>query len=152
MKKLDLGQTLGILANIGVIAGIIFLAFELQQNNELLAADASFNRFNMERGRRDRLIENRGGLGEIAFKKASDQPLTEFEAYRHAVLISDHLESLKWQFGEIQAGRLPEDSIDLNAWRFVWLNNPELGERFNSERETLDPDFVNFIEANIVNK
>ena len=29
MKKIDLGQTIAILANIGVIAGIVFLAVEL---------------------------------------------------------------------------------------------------------------------------
>jgi hypothetical protein len=38
MKKIDLGQTFHILANIGVIGGILLLAFELQQNNELMAA------------------------------------------------------------------------------------------------------------------
>ncbi len=30
MKKLDIGQTVGILANVGVIAGIIFLAIEIR--------------------------------------------------------------------------------------------------------------------------
>jgi hypothetical protein len=28
MKKIDVGQTIGILANIGVVAGIVFLAIE----------------------------------------------------------------------------------------------------------------------------
>ena len=37
-KKLDLGQTITILANLGVIAGIVLLAIEMRQNNELLAA------------------------------------------------------------------------------------------------------------------
>ena len=40
MKKIDLGLTISILANVGVIAGIVFLALELQQNNSLLAAQA----------------------------------------------------------------------------------------------------------------
>jgi hypothetical protein len=31
MKKIDLGQTIAIFANIGVIAGIVFLSVELQQ-------------------------------------------------------------------------------------------------------------------------
>ncbi len=151
MKKLNLGQTINTLANIGVIAGIAFLAFELQQNNELLAADASFNRFDLERGRRERLMENRGGVGEIAFKKRNDQPLDDFEQWRHSVLVSDHLESLRWQFREVQAGRLAEGSIDLMAWRAVWRNNPELGDRIYREREILEPDFVGFVEANIAN-
>ena len=38
MKKIDLGQTLTILANVGVIAGIAFLAVELRQNNEMMRA------------------------------------------------------------------------------------------------------------------
>jgi hypothetical protein len=33
MKKIDLGQTITILANIGVIVGIGFLAIEIQQTN-----------------------------------------------------------------------------------------------------------------------
>jgi hypothetical protein len=36
LKKLDFGQTITIFANVGEIAGIVFLAFELQQNNEAL--------------------------------------------------------------------------------------------------------------------
>jgi len=33
MKKIDLGQTLSITANVGVIGGIFFLAYELNKNN-----------------------------------------------------------------------------------------------------------------------
>ena len=36
MKKIDLGQTLNTLANVGVIAGIVFLGLELSQNNDIL--------------------------------------------------------------------------------------------------------------------
>ena len=36
MKKIDLGQSITILANLGVIAGIIFLAIEVQQNTQQL--------------------------------------------------------------------------------------------------------------------
>jgi hypothetical protein len=34
MKKIDIVQAVTILANVGVIAGIVFLAFELQQNTQ----------------------------------------------------------------------------------------------------------------------
>ena len=36
MKKIDFGQTITILANLGVIAGIVFLAIEVSQNQESL--------------------------------------------------------------------------------------------------------------------
>ncbi len=32
MKKIDLGQTISILANFGVIAGIVFLGLEIRQS------------------------------------------------------------------------------------------------------------------------
>ena len=34
MQKIDLGQTIGNLANVGVVAGIVFLAIEVGQNTE----------------------------------------------------------------------------------------------------------------------
>ena len=36
MKNLDVGQTINTLANIGVIAGIVFLAIEVRQNQASL--------------------------------------------------------------------------------------------------------------------
>jgi hypothetical protein len=34
MKKIDVGQTIQVLANLGVLAGIVFLAIEVRQNTE----------------------------------------------------------------------------------------------------------------------
>ena len=34
MKKIDVGQAIGILANIGVLGGVVFLAVELRQNTQ----------------------------------------------------------------------------------------------------------------------
>ena len=51
MKKIDLGQTITILANLGVIAGIVFLAVELRQNNALLQAQSRSDQ-------NDRIISN----------------------------------------------------------------------------------------------
>lgn len=41
MKKFDLGQTINTLANLGVIAGIVFLVFELEQNNQIMELEAN---------------------------------------------------------------------------------------------------------------
>jgi len=38
LKKLEFAQTVGLVANLGVIAGIVFLGYELQQNNTLMRA------------------------------------------------------------------------------------------------------------------
>ena len=36
MRKIDLGQTFQILANVGVIAGIVFLGIELRRNTDAM--------------------------------------------------------------------------------------------------------------------
>jgi hypothetical protein len=38
MKKIDLNQGVNTLANLGVIAGIVFLALEINQNSEMMRA------------------------------------------------------------------------------------------------------------------
>ena len=43
MKKFDLGQTITVLANIGVIAGIVFLGLEIQQNTVALQSTTGQN-------------------------------------------------------------------------------------------------------------
>ena len=40
MKKIDLGQTISILANVGVILGLVLLVVEIRQSNEQAAAAA----------------------------------------------------------------------------------------------------------------
>ena len=149
LKKTDLVQSISVLANIGVIAGIVFLAVELRQNNELLAADASFNRFNMERTRRERIMENRGGLAEIIYKKNNEMPLSGLETLQHQALMLDALESLEWYFEEVRAGRLSPGSNDTANWQAVWRVNPELSDLVDERRAALDPAFVEFIEREI---
>ena len=38
MRRIDLGQSFGILANVGVLVGILLLVYELNQNRALMAA------------------------------------------------------------------------------------------------------------------
>lgn len=42
MKKIDLGQMLTILANVGVIAGIVFLGMEIRQANRIALVTAEY--------------------------------------------------------------------------------------------------------------
>ena len=40
MKKIDIGQTIAILANLGVVLGLILLVIEIEQSNDQAAASA----------------------------------------------------------------------------------------------------------------
>ena len=40
MKKIDLGQSVSVLANVGVLIGILLLAYELNQNRDMMRSQA----------------------------------------------------------------------------------------------------------------
>ena len=72
MKKIELGQYITILASLGVIAGIVFLGIELQQNNDLLRQEADAVYFQNRVNLMQTLMEQ-GDLANI-YAKASAQP------------------------------------------------------------------------------
>ena len=41
MKKVDVGQMLGILANLAVLLGLVFVGFELRQSNQELRSEGA---------------------------------------------------------------------------------------------------------------
>lgn len=145
MKKIDLGQSISILANVGVIAGIVFLAFELRQNNELLVAQTSYAQFNVEQQRRMLRMQ------ESETIMTPPDSRTRAQGLRLELLNNQTLDSFIWQFREYQAGRLPDDFIDLRIWRDVWSTSG-LRDLFEEDRQRLDPEFVQFVEENILNR
>ncbi len=81
MKKIDLGQTIGIVANIGVIAGILFLAVELRQNNNLMIDEAERARAESRRQSWALLADN-GELAAIMIKERDGEQLTAAEEFQ----------------------------------------------------------------------
>jgi hypothetical protein len=92
MKKIDLGQTITILANIGVIAGIVFLALEVRQNQQTL-----------ERG---------NAMNLVAVQNASQE---QYSSFRALLLDNDELFSV-WQ-----RGLADEELIELEQAKFLEL-------------------------------
>jgi len=63
-RRIDLAQTVTILANIGVIAGIVFLTFELRQNNAQLASQFRTSFYAMRSELESDFIRNSGGIAD----------------------------------------------------------------------------------------
>jgi hypothetical protein len=123
MKKLDLGQTITILANIGVIAGILFLAIEVRQNSTqieqattAIAAQAVFE-MNKEANAVRRTVYTDAALTEIVDKGFEDpRSLTaterlRFENYFGTVLNTYEAAYIFWQKGLV-------DEQDFIGWRY----------------------------------
>ena len=152
MKKLDFAQSVGLLANLGVIAGILFLVIEIRQNNSLLAAQASYAKFNVERERRARIVDNRAGLADIVERAIAGEELTPTETLRLDAYWRDVLDSWQWQFRESQAGRLQSGIIDFDSWRSLWEPDFGLQRNYSETVDRRDADFVRFFEENVINQ
>ena len=145
MKKLDLGQALTILANVGVIAGIIFLAFELRQNNEFLAAEARFNRLSVSTENWSLLAEN-DALAQLRYKDINDIEMTPEEQDRWESYLMRVLITREWSFRE-----LPRSELPVEVWRRVTREQSGLHELYEREKDGFDPEFVAWFDENVLN-
>ena len=148
MKKLDLGQTISVLANVGVIAGIVFLGIEIGQNNDLMREEAERARAESIREGSTLVVEN-PGLAEIMVKESEGRDLTAAEGLQ---LEHYHMRSLVGY--SISFRQLPTESLDAmgNYFRRRYQTSPAWRRMWDQYQDTYEPDFVRFKEENIVNE
>jgi hypothetical protein len=158
MKKVDLWQAIGALANIGVIAGIAFLAIELQQNNRLLSAEARYDQRQNQQARASRAIVN-NELADLMVRARDGADLSESDELRLFLMSADIFSEFEWTYSQIQAGNLEDDGTLLPQMRNAF-GNPRIlfipGDIFREAWDTLsptrNPDFVRYVEANVLER
>ena len=152
---MDLGQTIGILANIGVIAGIAFLAIEIQQNNQLLHAETIGNLLDTRMVRTELLLTN-PELSSLVTKNRGDAPLTEED---FTILVALHSRSLLgWEKDYLlfKAGILDEASMraNLSAMQYAFHSVDEqyghIDHWNDIWRELAEPNYRDFIEQCVI--
>jgi hypothetical protein len=147
-ESLNRWLTLG--ANVGVIAGIIFLAVELRQNNELLAADARFNRLQLSWNGWQSLAEH-GDLTDLIVAKKNGEILEDSEQQRVDAVSMRILITMEWSYRELppdsperlyMRDELQEVLSGIGADLRVW----------ESRKSGFDPDFVQWVEENVLSE
>ncbi len=151
MKKIDLGQSISILANIGVIAGIVFLAVELQQNNELLSAQARSERVSLRQADTALLIQT-PELVTAVLKHQRDEQLTDYEELIFSNYLNFIFTNFENVYMESQRGLIEEDSIPVDSWRsnFHGSGDFDMLEYWNAQKVGFQPRFVEWMEENII--
>ena len=144
MKKIDVGQTISILANLGVIAGIVFLGMELRQNNELMTQQQRFNRPSISPGTNTVIAENRD-LAELRAKAQEDPSLlTPADWVQANALEMRVLRNWEWTFRE-----LPRSELPVESWRRV-SRRPTWRTIWDERKGEFDPEFSQWIEDTVV--
>ncbi len=153
MKKLNLGESLRILANVGVIAGIVFLAVELRQNNQLMEAESRAAR-NNRLTETPRIVSADVDLADVLVKAGNGETLTESEELR---LLSFYVWRHRGQeayFLEFQAGTVETIPVDMWRTRFhseMWAAPPP-SEMWSEAKPYLGDEFVRWMDENVVNE
>ena len=144
MKKIDLGQTVTILANLGVIAGIVFLAVELRQNNALMAAQARFNQLSAQAETHIILAEN-PDLAWALVRANNNEELNPEEEASLQYYVRSVFTKMQWTYGEI-----PEGARPLERWRKV--SAEPYRRRFWAESKgEFNQNFVAWMEEHVIN-
>ena len=151
MKKIDLGQTINTLANIGVIAGIVFLVVELRQNNAALESQSRLSHAEKRSEYFVRLSTD-PMLMPIMVKDRAGQPLDDIEESRLMAHYTAMFIVWQWEWEEHLRGRLdlPEE-----GWRSAFTadaTDSSVGARraWELNRQRLQPGFVDYMESRIL--
>ncbi len=136
MKKIDLGQSIGILANIGILVSIVFLAIEISQNQATLEEQ---NTLNLLTGRdaalasfRDwrRLLLENPELDQVWDKGLAGEELTPLERSQFGMLSTDRLYMQLALYNRYEALNLVEESRELANGVARQIDNSETYNRY----------------------
>jgi len=139
MKKIELGQTISILANLGVVAGIVFLAIELRQNNDQLAAQITINQHQIRTADIGRFAQD-PRLAALILKARKGDDLSEVEREQLYWISAGRF--LNWQLNYQLGALRPENTRTI---RSALLQDRYLLEIWNDFESSLSPDFVEFM-------
>ena len=154
-KSLDVDKVnkwLNVIANLGVIAGIIFLAMEVHQNNELLEAEARFNRMRVSWDGWQSLAEH-GDLTDLIVANRNGETLTAAERVRVDAVTMRILVAYEWTYRELST-ESPERIYILEGLR-VMFSEDKLGANrrvWERRKSRFDPDFVQWVENGLLSK
>ena len=154
MKEFDAGRVVNILANVGVIGGLVFLAFEIRQNNELLAQQSRAVGIGQMFNTLERFIEN-PRLIELA--GADPDTLTPIEQRQRQLMGIRTLAAWEYQWGEWRKGLIEDFEWQAKGYRSAFHTENVFGTYSRDawdyyKKYMAKPEFVDWMEANIVTK
>ena len=146
-------ETAEIIGVLGVIGSLIFVAFEIGQNNELLAAEARANRHENRSQNSNRQFLENPHLADLIVRANNGASLTEVEQYTIERFFNQTLLDFQFVFVEYQRGQFDEYDLALESMKSAFYRNSGMQRYWNESAEIhLRPDFVLWMNENIVDK
>ena len=157
MDNDKLARWLSILANFSVLAGIIFLAVEISQNNDLLESEARNSRAQNRIDGNYQIISSpllisalaKGNPGTDSLTPGTDSLTDEEEvAFRRFVITN----FISWQlaYEDYQAGFLNIEDLPLQGWRSYMQNDIYKLVWNGFVQQNLRRDFIDWFSDSIL--
>jgi len=142
MKKVDLGQSLQILANIGVFIGVLLLVYELRQNT-LVTKFAAANTYASEFGDLELFIVGTPGFAELVLRANQGDKLTDADELRMTVFYRRALRDWQNMHYQYLSGVLEEAlwAPQLQGIAGIIQSSKGLQEHWRREKDTLSAAF-----------
>jgi hypothetical protein len=150
MNTEKLNHWLSLTANIGVLIGIIFLAIEIGQTNQLMEAEARYNQLTGVQETYTLLIEN-PDFAETFAKAVPSAPPTQGDyssfnlTYRELFQMTSYMRMIfnrwQWEFNESVEPDLP-----VEYWKRV-LSNDFHQTWWDRNKFEFEQEFVSFLDS-----
>jgi hypothetical protein len=138
---------IALLANIGVVAGVVFLALEIQQNNELIVQDS---RYSMLQNQKDWKFFLNGNpeIAKLIYASHTGK-LSEIEKLRRFDIISGLLLTWQWEWEQSQTGLFGNSQLPVEGFRTLW-KSLNIDAEWTELKLILKSDFADFLQDKVV--
>ena len=147
MNTYALHRWLTLASNIAVLIGVVFVALEIRQNNDLMAAEARFNKVSVSRDAWQAIAEN-GDYADLLVRARRGEELSETDEYRATAHMMRYLVNMDWMYRE-----LPTDSPERNYMQQSLIAssaNPLFLRVWVDQKTWFSPAFVEMVEKEIL--
>ena len=149
---MTLGEMLGILANFGVIAGIVFLAYEIRQNTVSLKSSVSQNIYTQISQLLDKTMDAQ--FAEIMLRgQESFENLSQIEKVQYSSYLGQSFQAWQNIYFQVRAGAYDAKMAD--GWWQVLKNSlllPGFRECWENSSQHLSSEFRDFVATKVMTR
>lgn len=135
-------ETVGIIA---VVVSLILVYFEINQNNELMAAEARYNRLNASIALNMAIAQD----SQISLAHVHVVPASELTPEENVVLRSFWWTAFaiaEWTYYDLNSNEWP-----IKLWK-ARFNSTNGNAHWNDRKNEFSDEFINYIDENVVEK
>ena len=148
MDKISLNRWLSLVANFGVLIGIILLILELDQNRDMLKSQTK-SELAMGVVILTLEIASNEQYADVLARGRAGEPLTPGEKLQfsnHSISMHRYWENVHYQYRNGLYGEA-DFSTHKNAWRIIMNGDSHTVEVWCSRRSTFSPEYVAEIDS-----